>query len=93
MKDINRYASDKERSQNTARIQIQFISQNKKHLSKLRNSKKLIAAVEDFEAISKKNGSFTPNQMSYIDAIYEKVFKGAGFESVPTKHDLKRKLS
>jgi hypothetical protein len=41
--------------------------------------------------LAKQDSSFTENQLSFIDGLYEKYMKAGGFESVGVKHDFKRK--
>lgn len=79
------YAGEKERAQKTAKANIQFVMANL-HLLKRPQD---INAANDF---SKQTEPYTPGQMSYIEGLYEKVMKGAGFESCSVKHDLKRKF-
>ena len=60
-----------------------------KSLSTLRNGKKLIEVAESF---NKQKEDFTPNQLSYLEAIYEKSWESKGFESATTKHDFKKRF-
>lgn len=34
---------------------------------------------------------FTPNQLSYVDGLYEKYMKAGGYGSIAVKHDIKKK--
>lgn len=91
MRDVNRYAPDKDRARNTAVLQLNFINANKKYLRRLRNGEKLIKAAEDFTEKIRLKEALTPNQMYFIESIYEKVMKGAGYPSADTKHDFGKK--
>lgn len=82
----NRYFSDKDRAQKTAKIQIEFIQKQKITLKP-----KLQEALQGFSDMIKRNEQFTPNQLSFIDGIYEKAMEKLGFESVKTKHDIRKK--
>jgi hypothetical protein len=85
----NRYFSGKDQQQRSAREKLKFILANKKYLLKVRNGSKLAYDAED---ISKQKHDFTEGQLSYIDGIYEKVWKGYGEESAGVKHDIKKVL-
>lgn len=89
MPNQNVYASDKDHAQNTAKEQLKIILANKEHLLKARDGKTLSFIAEDF---SKSQEPFTPKQLSFIDSIYEKTMKGAGFEAYSNKHDLKKAI-
>jgi len=73
-----RFLNDNSQAQRAAREQLKIITMNLSKLEKIRNAAKYIQAVQDFNA-TKIN--FTPKQLSFIDVIYEKTMKGAGFES------------
>jgi hypothetical protein len=82
-----RYASDKDHAQGTAKMQLKFILDNVRHLRKLRGGDSLEKAARSMAANIQLGGELSPNQLSYVDSIYEKAWKAAGFESVETKHD------
>ena len=71
--------------QKTAKTTLNLIRENKMEF-KLNTEflKKVISLDEE-----KK--TFTPNQLSFIDGLYEKYMKAGGFESITVKHDFKRK--
>lgn len=75
----------------SARDNLAFILENEKNLLKLRNGKRHIQAARSFWDIIRRGGMLTPNQLSYIDGIYEMVWKGKGYESVQLHSDRSRK--
>lgn len=79
-----------EQAQNTAREQLKIICAN---LSKLtgKTGAKMKEAARSFRSMVERNEKFTPNQLSYIDGIYEKVMAGAGFDAVSVHVDKKKK--
>jgi hypothetical protein len=82
---------NEEVAQRAAKIQIEFVNKNIKafciHASDV--DKK---ALNDFSNMLVKLSKFSPNQLSYIEGLYEKTMRGLGFQSVPVKHDFKRKF-
>jgi len=87
--NVNSYSREsKNLVQGGAHAKLKIIMGRLTSLSKLRNSKKLIEAAESF---NKQKEDFTPNQLSYIEAIYEKSWEAKGFESAKTKHDFVKK--
>lgn len=83
-----RFASDKELAQRTAREQLKFILANKEKLLGAKNGKKYLTVAISFDQIKE---DLTPNQLSYVDSIYEKVWNSAGFPAVNLHVDKKRK--
>ena len=90
LRRINSGGFDKgmEQAQRSARANLDFILQNKKWLLKVRNGEKYF---RDAQSISKQKEQFTPSQLSYIEGIYEKTMKGAGFESCDLHIDKKKR--
>ena len=78
----------KEQAQRSARANLEVILTNKKWLLKVRNGARLLEAAE---SMNRQKEDFTPNQMSYIEGIYEKTMSGAGFDSCNLYIDRKRK--
>jgi len=78
----------KELVQSGAKAKLKIILSRRENLLKLRNGSKLVEA-----AMSMNNSKepLTPNQLSFIDNIYEKSWEAKGFESVRTKHDFVRR--
>ena len=58
---------------------------------KNKESGKMEKAALEFLHLVNNNSKLTPNQLSFLDAIYENTMKGIGFPSCPTKHDPKKK--
>ena len=90
LRRINNLGFDRglQQAQRSARANLQFILSNKKHLLKVKGGEKLIQAAEN---MSRWKEDLTPNQISFIESIYEKTFAGAGFESCELHIDRKRK--
>lgn len=80
-----------ELAQNTAKIQLEFIAENYDKLLRLRNGQRLVDAAKQFNQFVKGGEKLSPNSISYVDSIYEKVFKAAGFESCGLHIDKKKK--
>jgi len=78
----NTYSNDKERSQNTARIQIEFCIVNIEFLRKVDRKKKMENSLISFSEMLKNKEPFTPNQLNYIDGIYEATMKGFNLPSI-----------
>lgn len=80
-----------ELAQRTAKEQIKFVIANLKYLQRLRNGSNLINTAHQFKGMTERNIRLTPNQLSFVDGLYEKVFKAAGYDSVNLHIDKKRK--
>lgn len=80
----DRYSSDKSRAQSSARANIQIVISN---INRLKRDKDIRAA----KSFYSQKEPYTPNQMSYIESLYEKVFAGANYSSCSTKHDFSRR--
>ena len=78
----------KEQAQRSARANLEFILTNKKWLLKARKGDQLLKAAE---SMNRQKEELTPNQMSFIENIYEKTMSGAGFDSCNLHVDRKRK--
>lgn len=83
--------NDREGAQRRARDYIKFIYQNRKFLDKLRNGSTYKSAAENLFV---QHAPYTDKQLSYIDVLYEKTMKGAGFPAAETtyKHNNKANL-
>ena len=77
-------------SQTTAKMQLEFVKKKESDFRKKASSTD-IRAFQNFYLMLQKNEQFTPGQLSYIEGLYEKTMAGLGFESVPLKHDLRRR--
>lgn len=84
----SRFASDNDQAQRGAKQQLNFVLANKAKLLKVRNGEKLLAVANSF---NRSKVAFSPKQLSFIDAIYEKTMQGAGFESFSPTFKPKRK--
>lgn len=89
--DRNVYSNDKLLAQNSAKIQLEFCRHNVEYLRKVDRNNKMENVLTSFEGMRKRNESFSPNQLKYIDGIYEAIWKGADFPSVPMHIDKKKK--
>ena len=56
-------------------------------LGRVRGGYQKQQAAHSFEDRLKRGEELTPNQLSYIDGIYESVMKGMGLPSVGVKSD------
>lgn len=80
-----------ETAQKTAKIQLEMILSNKHHLIKVRNGAKYFNTASQLNELLKRGIKLTPNQLSLVDGIYERIWKGAGFESCDLHVDKKKK--
>lgn len=80
--------SDKAYSQRAAKDYLDFIIDNLSQLDNIRNGAKY---KEDARQLSKQEYPYTSPQLSYIDAIYEKVMKGFGLPSFSPTFKPKRR--
>jgi hypothetical protein len=87
----SRFEKSVTQANNTARVQLDMILANEKALLSVRGGDKKLQAAKDFRARLLEGESFTEAQYSYIDAIYEAMWRGAGMESINTHVDRKRK--
>lgn len=83
--------NDRAGAQRRAKDYIKFIYQNRTFFDKLRNGSTYKQAAE---SMFKQHAPFTDKQLSYIDVLYEKVMKGAGFPAVENtyKHNNRNTL-
>ncbi len=78
-------------AQRSAREQLRIILANADKLKRAKKGAQMLEAATSFEDILARGGRLTPNQLSYVDGIYEQVMKCAGFDSVGLHTDRKRK--
>jgi hypothetical protein len=83
-----RFASDKGQAQRSAREQLKFIMANREKLLRIFNGRKLMMTADGFNEFKEP---FTDNQLSYIDAIYERTMKACGFDSFTPTYKPSRK--
>ncbi len=82
------YSNDMDQAQRGAKEQLKIILSNKSKLLKVRNGEKLLSIAN---SLNRNKTAFSPKQLSFIDSIYEKTMKGAGFESFTPTFKPKRK--
>lgn len=80
-------SSDKDYVQRSTREKLTIIMANLKALARVKGGEQLVRTAKSF-FIQKE--SFTPNQITFIDTILEKTYKGAGFDSCSTKYDFNK---
>ncbi|MEW6511859.1 MAG: hypothetical protein AB1428_12985 [Bacteroidota bacterium] len=83
----DRFSSNAAQAQRTARHLSDFIQTNLHHLRKVDRTGKLEKDAASFHARLQRGEELTGNQLSYLEALYEKTMAGAGFPSVDTHHD------
>jgi len=95
MSPVDRFLDRFERSEtqalNTARVQLDMILANEDRVLKVRNGAEKVKAARDFDALLKRGEMLTPGQLSYVDGIYEAMWRGAGYDSVNLHIDKKGK--
>lgn len=74
----------------TARVHLDFILGNEEALLRVRNGERFLAAAREMSALLDRTGILTPNQLSYIESIYERTWEGAGYESARPNRDKRR---
>jgi hypothetical protein len=84
---VSRFEKSEEQALATARVQLDMILANTKHVLKVRNGEEKLKAAQDFAAMLNLGEGLTPGQLSYIDGIYEAMWSGAGYESINVHHD------
>ena len=84
---FDRYASDRDQAKRSALHQADFIIAHLPDLRRVDRCGKSEGAAKRFGRILRDGDSLTPNQYSYLDAIYEKVMLAVGLGSVPVHHD------
>lgn len=89
---VSRFSHGSEIAQKTAKAQLEFILTHLRILRRVDSNSKLQNAAMEFKNMIDSNEKLSPKQLAFVESIYEKVFKGAGFESISPKHDFKKKL-
>lgn len=89
--DSTRFDHGQEQAQKSAKAMLEIIIANLKHLSKVRNGSDLCSKAKLFNIKVSRNEKLSPNELSFVEGIYEKMWKGAGFESCNLHIDKKRK--
>jgi hypothetical protein len=84
------YQQEVDRAMASAREQLRIILANEKYLLRVRNGAKKLADARDFSERLAKGEELTPNGLSYIDGLYEKMFEGSGLPAAKLHIDKKR---
>src|SRR5690242_14260020 len=79
------------RAKETIDYHIRFIRDNLHHLRKIDKGGAMERTAQDFIDRHAAGEVFTPNQMNYVEGLYEKCWKGAGYGSVGLHADKKRR--
>jgi len=80
-----------DRAHTLARNKLEFILDNAAHLRAVRNGSLKLQAAEEFWDKLERKEELTPNQIAYVDGIYESTWKGIGMPSVNRHADRKRR--
>lgn len=78
-------------AQKSAKVQLDFIAANLKHLRPVDKGLKMSIAATEMLDLCKRGTKLTPKQMSYVDGIYEQVMKQLNLPSADRKIDIKKK--
>lgn len=89
--DSTSYDRGVDLAQRTAKEQLNIVIANISSLTKVRGGQKLIDAARSFHSIVQREEKLTPNQISFVDNIYERLMASKGFESCSLHIDKKRK--
>ena len=89
--DSTSFDHGQEIAQRTAKQQLKIIVANILSLSGVRGGDKLIKAARSFYDMTERKEKLSPNQLSFVDNIYEKLMASKGFESCNLHIDRKRK--
>ena len=90
-KGITHFDHGIEQAQKSAKASLEIIMANLHHLEKVRNGKELCKTARQFNDFVQKGIRLTPGQLSFVEGIYEKTMKGAGYESCALHIDKKQK--
>jgi hypothetical protein len=83
-----RFMNDAREAENSSREMLKIILANKSAFDNIKKGREFYSAAFD---MSKEPGDLTPGQRSYVESIYERMWQGKNYESVPTHIDKKRK--
>lgn len=89
--DSTRFDHGQELAQKSAKAQLLVIMANLHHLNKVRKGPELCHRARLFNEKVNRDEKLSENELSFVDGIYEKVWKGAGYESCTLHIDKKRK--
>jgi len=82
-----RWLSNADQAQRSARELIAFICEHLQHLRKVDRARRMETAIGRFRGMLDAGEKLTPNQLSYVEAIYEKTMEGAGLPAARTHRD------
>lgn len=88
---ITHFDHGQEQAQRSAKAQLEVIIANLKHLEKVRNGAELCKRAREFNDKVSKGLKLSPNELSFVESIYEKMWKGAGYDSCNLHIDRKRR--
>lgn len=86
-----RYDRGAATAQSSAKESLLTIMENLDHLEKEDPKGKHARAAKSFLDSMNAGETLTPNQLSYVDGILERCYKGAGWETPGLKIDRKRR--
>jgi hypothetical protein len=84
---IDRFERSEELAMGTARVQLDMVLVNEEYLLRIRGGFEKLKAAKDFDAMLKRGESLTPGQLSFVEGIYEAMWRGAGYTSINVHHD------
>lgn len=89
--NITHFDHGQEQAQRSAEEKLKIIMSNLEHLEKVRKGKEYCEKARQFNDFVQKGIKLSPNQLSFVDGLYEKMMKGAGYESCNLHIDKKRR--
>jgi hypothetical protein len=91
LSSVRTFERNHEQAQRSAREQLRIILANTPALRYVKGGGALAKAAREMDSQIRNGRPLTPKQMSFIDSIYEKTMRGAGFEAAPVHVDKKRR--
>lgn len=85
------WQSNGPQAQRSARELLRFIAANMEHLRAVDKDGSKEKAVRDLQLMVDQGETFTPNQLSYIEGLYEKTMEGLGFGSCNVHSDRRKR--
>lgn len=80
-KVTDRFDRGHEIAQRSAKEQLDLIMKDRYVLLNVRGGREKMEAAEQFHQAIQRGEKLTPNQLSFVDAIYEAMWRGKGFDS------------
>jgi hypothetical protein len=90
-KPADRFFSNAEQAERTARHLSDFIQDNIVYLRRVDKTGRMEKAAKSFHVLLVNREKLTPGQLSFLESIYESTMKGLGFPAAPVHSDRKRK--